>query len=93
MSMPVGNPVIEFMCQSEIWDTIPADDRAELNQIIEGWYDDLEHMDNLRVARIGDSAQEKEYWRMADSGCCGSMDIIHMCSSARQYRLGCNYGH
>lgn len=77
----------------EIWATIPEEDQREINPILDDWSDDLEYMDNLRIARIGDKAQEAAYFDARDQGCCGSVDTIKMCSSARQYRIGCNYGH
>lgn len=77
----------------EIWNDIPKEDQVELNAIFDGWGLDLECMDNTRVARIGDPDHEEHYERARESGCCGSIDKIHMCSSARQYRIGCNYGH
>jgi hypothetical protein len=77
----------------EIWDSIPEEDQRELNVILPRWEDELECMDNLRIARIGNKAQEETYFYRQAGGCCGFMDTIKMCSSARQYRIGCNYGH
>lgn len=81
------------MNQEEIWAEIPEEDRREIKAIIDDWADDFDHMDNVRVARIGNADHEAAYSQAEDWGCCGFKDIIKMCSSARQYRIGCNFGH
>lgn len=78
---------------ADVWATIPEDDKKELEAIFEDWEDSFDCMDNTRVARIGDKEQEDFYYEVQRNGCCGYRDIIKMCSSARQYRVGCNYGH
>lgn len=85
--------MVSWLTDQEIWDSIPDDDRYEISAVIDAWKDDLDCMDNVRVARMGNEAHEAAYERARDCGCCGFMDIIKMCSSARQYRIGCNYGH
>jgi hypothetical protein len=75
---------------------IPDQDWKEIMDRTEMWSDPdegVECMDNFRVCRVGNPEQEAMYAQKRGEGCCGSVDIFHMCSSARQYRIGCNYGH
>jgi len=51
-------------------------------------------VDNFRVARVGNTCQERRYRRQVKDGCCGFMDIIEICPhDGHAYRLGFNYGH
>lgn len=51
-------------------------------------------VDNYRVARVGNTCQERRYRRNKKQGCCGFLDIIEMCPhDGLPYRLGFNYGH
>lgn len=50
--------------------------------------------DNYRVARVGNTCQEKRYRRQIKQGCCGYFDCIDICPhDGKAYRLGFNYGH
>lgn len=50
--------------------------------------------DNYRVAKVGNSPQERRYRRQYKQGCCGFFDCIEICPKDGQaYRLGFNYGH
>ncbi len=51
-------------------------------------------VDNYRVARVGNTCQERRYRRSVKRGCCGFQDIIDVCPhDGLSYRLGFNYGH
>ena len=54
--------------------------------------EDLEYVDNLRVARKGDPLQMSAYNEKVLSGCCGSMDI-GVTIDGIEFAIGCNYGH
>jgi len=50
--------------------------------------------DNYRVARVGNTCQERRYRRYLKKGCCGFFDCIELCPiDGKPYRLGFNYGH
>jgi len=75
---------------------VPDEDWKEIVARTADWSDPddgYECMDNFRVCRMGSPVQETLYQQKRKEGCCGSVDTIIMCSSARQYRVGCNYGH
>lgn len=55
---------------------------------------ELACVDNYRVARVGNTCQERRYRRQEKRGCCGFLDVIDVCPvDGKPYRLGCNYGH
>ncbi len=55
---------------------------------------ELSFVDNYRVARVGNTCQERRYRRQQKRGCCGFLDVINVCPiDGKPYRLGCNYGH
>lgn len=50
--------------------------------------------DNYRVARVGNTCQERRYRRQRKNGCCGFFDCIEICPiNGLSYRLGFNFGH
>lgn len=53
---------------------------------------DLEYVDNLRFAYVGNEMQEFYYEEAARTGCCGSMDIAVFVGE-NEFLMGCNYGH
>jgi hypothetical protein len=83
----------EHEMHDRIWESIPEDDRKELSLMFSDWEHDFEYMDNRRIALVGNKEQEDFYNLCKERGCCGQYDTLKMCSSARQYRVGCNYGH
>lgn len=51
-------------------------------------------VDNYRVARVGNTCQERRYKRQVEKGCCGFFDTIEICRhDGKAYKLGFNYGH
>jgi hypothetical protein len=51
-------------------------------------------VDNYRVAKVGNTCQERRYRRQKNRGCCGFYDIVDLCPiDGKSYRLGFNYGH
>lgn len=50
--------------------------------------------DNFRVAKNGNTCQERRYRRQYNKGCCGFMDVMDICPhDGKAYKLGFNYGH
>lgn len=49
--------------------------------------------DNDRVARVGNTAQNRRYQRQLDRGCCGFVDWMERGPDGHMYRLGFNCGH
>lgn len=55
---------------------------------------EFEFMDNYRLGRVGDAAEEAEYDEIARTGCCGSHDmVIGPSPGGHSYRYGFNHGH
>lgn len=54
--------------------------------------EDLEFVDNLRVARIDNPLEVWAYNRKAENGCCGYFDI-RVTIDGVDWMLGCNHGH
>lgn len=54
---------------------------------------DLDCVDNIRIAKIGNSSQKRRYRKQQKSGCCGFMDVIREAPDGQRYMVGCNYGH
>jgi hypothetical protein len=63
----------------------------EFRKIIET--EDLEYVDNYRVADIKKSSQVRRYKKQKENGCCGYFDTKLTGPDGRVYLLGCNYGH
>lgn len=64
---------------------------------VERWFagksnDAYDCMDNYRVAREGNAAEEDAYDAARDRGCCGSCDEILDTEDGR-VKVGFNYGH
>ena len=56
--------------------------------------EELDYVDNYRVAEVGDSAEEAEYERIRDEGCCGSVNQVYTHpTTGKQILVGCNWGH
>ena len=56
--------------------------------------EDYEYVDNVRVARVGDKAEEEAYEDQKQHGCCGYYDDeVGPSPGGHQYRWGFNYGH
>lgn len=53
---------------------------------------ELSCCDNYRAARKDRPNQVKRYWKQAEQGCCGSMDVERVRKEV-VYLIGCNYGH
>lgn len=53
---------------------------------------DLDYVDNLRFAYVGNEIQEYYYEEAQRKGCCGSFDIVVFVGD-NEFRMGCNYGH
>lgn len=80
--------------QAKAWDDVLPDDivawaNAALFKASEG--DDC--VDNFRVARVGNTSQQRRYRKQKENGCCGSEDFIATGPDGNRYRLGFNYGH
>lgn len=80
--------------QARAWDEVLPDDivawaNAVLFKASEG--DDC--VDNFRVARVGNTSQQRRYRQQKENGCCGSEDFIATGPDGNLYRLGYNYGH
>lgn len=55
--------------------------------------DKFEYADNLRIAKITDSEQTKQYQKAFNKGCCGYFDILYQREDLELYLVGFNYGH
>ena len=51
---------------------------------------ECEFVDNLRFYPHD---MREEFYKVADSGCCGSANFSVKCKSGNLYRVGFNYGH
>jgi hypothetical protein len=63
-----------------------------INQQFQELTVDLECCDNFRAAKNQKSKQVRRYWKRAEEGCCGSMNVVRSWLGT-EYLLGCNYGH
>lgn len=76
-----------------------ADDGAWLRQRVDAFWalpenQDMECVDNHRIALVGVLSEEAAYDFVRDGGCCGSFDTVMGPSPmGRSYRYGFNYGH
>lgn len=50
-------------------------------------------VDNYRVARIGNTSQQRRYRRQKRAGCCGCKDFVRQGPDGVRYMLGYNFGH
>jgi hypothetical protein len=53
---------------------------------------DLDCVDNLRFAYVGNEIQEHKYRQAEHNGCCGRLDVSVMVGE-NEFLMGCNYGH
>lgn len=60
------------------------------------WYqigrEDLDYVDNMRVARKWCTTEMAAYNEAVEKGCCGSFDI-EVWIDGEKWAIGCNYGH
>lgn len=68
------------------------EDVASIQSIIDHEIEDLECVDNVRVALKSDSESVKRYEEAASRGCCGSFNK-EFDINGKIYLIGCNYGH
>lgn len=53
---------------------------------------EYEFQDNHRYARVGNKQETDAYYEQANTGCCGSYDVIIPCDGG-DIMYGFNYGH
>lgn len=64
----------------------------ELSELVDS--EELDYADNYRAAEVGDSADEAEYERVENEGCCGQFSrILTHPITGKQILVGCNWGH
>jgi hypothetical protein len=51
---------------------------------------ELDYADNYRIFPLH---MEKEFYAVAEKGCCGNVNSQMKCLSGNIYWIGCNYGH
>jgi hypothetical protein len=78
------------MDSDSLFDRVKAQDVSEVRVSFALMITDLEYNDNWRVEPI---SRTKEFWEIANSGCCGSANTQVKCQSGNIYWIGCNYGH
>ena len=55
---------------------------------------ELDCVDNERIALVGDMEQEAAYGETQAEGCCGFLDELYIDSeTGMTFMVGCNYGH
>lgn len=54
--------------------------------------EDLQYVDNMRVARRNHFYEYQKYVEQQKKGCCGSFDIV-VKIEGEEWACGCNYGH
>lgn len=65
-----------------------------LDDQIDKLINNLECVDNIRVADSSRKKQVRRYKKQQQLGCCGSLDTAKYCSTnGKTYLIGCNYGH
>ena len=55
--------------------------------------DDFEFRDNHRLARVGNTVEERAYEDAQADGCCGFVDVRLPCADGTTLLYGFNYGH
>jgi hypothetical protein len=67
------------------------------NSVDKFWSDNsenFEYADNFRLAKVGDSKEEEQYFAIKEQGCCGFHDMEFGPSPCgAYYNYGFNYGH
>lgn len=55
---------------------------------------ELDCVDNERIAMVDDLEQVVAYDAIRENGCCGSLDELYIDSeTGMTFMVGCNYGH
>lgn len=76
-----------------ILDEMPTfDTETEAHAYFRKRIKDLQYVDNLRFAYVGNEIQEYYYEEAVKRGCCGFVDIVVKVGK-NEFRMGCNYGH